>query len=167
MASWRACAVAAALLCLVTLAGASYGDRSDKSQLLTRVRVLTLSKGKMTKGQRSTVPQLKVVGGGAQCVRETLPPPVLHVRTAAAAPPTPPPRACHRSSPTHACDRHAMHSQPDVVQCTNTNYDDQYARADDINWECKAELDDDVKFGRTEVICEGFNSPDDEYITRV
>jgi len=127
MASWRACAVAAALLCLVTLAGASYGDRSDKSQLLTRVRVLTLSKGKMTKGRRSTVPQLKVVGGGAQ---------------------------------------HATDSQPDVVQCTNTNYDDQYARADDINWECKADLDDDVKFGRTEVICEGYSSPDDEHITR-
>lgn len=37
----------------------------------------------------------------------------------------------------------------------------------DVQWECKAELDSRVKFGRISVSCEGYNHPDDPFVLRV
>jgi len=49
--------------------------------------------------------------------------------------------------------------EPEVVQCVNVGSD-----GIDVNWECKAELDSSVRFGRTDVSCEGYDYPDDPYI---
>ncbi|KAG9259726.1 store-operated calcium entry-associated regulatory factor [Astyanax mexicanus] len=48
---------------------------------------------------------------------------------------------------------------PEVVQCQNKGWDGV-----DVQWECKADMDNWYRFGRVEVSCEGFNSPDDAYI---
>ncbi|XP_066516095.1 store-operated calcium entry-associated regulatory factor [Hoplias malabaricus] len=48
---------------------------------------------------------------------------------------------------------------PEVIQCQNKGWDGV-----DIQWECKADMDNLYRFGRVEVSCEGFNSPDDPYI---
>lgn len=47
---------------------------------------------------------------------------------------------------------------PKAVQCYNRggNYN--------VNWECKANLDNKVQFGRLNVNCEGYDSPEDEYV---
>ena len=51
--------------------------------------------------------------------------------------------------------------EPSMVQCHNMGWDGQ-----DVNWQCKAELDSRVKFGKMEVICEGYDYPEDESILR-
>ena len=33
-----------------------------------------------------------------------------------------------------------------------------------MQWECKADLDDSVRFGATEVFCEGYSYPEDPYV---
>lgn len=48
---------------------------------------------------------------------------------------------------------------PDVVQCYNRGFDGV-----DVQWECKSQLDENVKFGKLNVICEGYDYPDDSYI---
>jgi len=55
----------------------------------------------------------------------------------------------------------AMYSQdlPNVVQCKNVG-DDGY----DVQWECKADLESNVKFGRVQVSCEGYENKDDPYV---
>ncbi|KAM9143591.1 store-operated calcium entry-associated regulatory factor isoform 3-T3 [Pangshura tecta] len=50
---------------------------------------------------------------------------------------------------------------PMVVQCHNKGWD-----GFDIQWECKADLDNSYRFGRIEVSCEGYDYPDDPYILR-
>ena len=35
-----------------------------------------------------------------------------------------------------------------------------------LQWECKTEMDEDYQFGRIQVLCEGFNSPNDPYVLR-
>eukprot|EP00055_Hartaetosiga_balthica_P009564 m.38356 g.38356 ORF g.38356 m.38356 type:complete len:313 (+) comp6793_c0_seq1:125-1063(+) len=50
---------------------------------------------------------------------------------------------------------------PRVMQCQNVGTDGV-----DVQWKCTAELDSDVKLGRTDVICEGYEYPDDPYILR-
>nr|XP_006128043.1 store-operated calcium entry-associated regulatory factor [Pelodiscus sinensis] len=50
---------------------------------------------------------------------------------------------------------------PAVVQCHNKGWD-----GFDIQWECKADLDNSYRFGRIEVSCEGYDYPDDPYILR-
>ena len=50
-------------------------------------------------------------------------------------------------------------SEPSVVQCYNRGWD-----GTQVQWECKADLDSGVKFGRLEVVCEGFDYPEDEFI---
>ncbi|XP_074850032.1 store-operated calcium entry-associated regulatory factor isoform X2 [Carettochelys insculpta] len=50
---------------------------------------------------------------------------------------------------------------PAVVQCYNKGWD-----GFDIQWECKADLDNSYRFGRIEVSCEGYDYPDDPYILR-
>jgi hypothetical protein len=49
------------------------------------------------------------------------------------------------------------------MRCTNsgTAYDD-----DDVEWTCKASLPPEFKLGSTDVICEGYNNPDDPYILK-
>lgn len=50
---------------------------------------------------------------------------------------------------------------PEVVQCQNKGWDGV-----DVQWECKADMDNWYRFGKVEVSCEGYNSPDDPYILR-
>ncbi|KAI0554157.1 hypothetical protein F4679DRAFT_347781 [Xylaria curta] len=57
------------------------------------------------------------------------------------------------------CGLHAV----DVMRCTNqgSSYGDQ-----DIEWSCAASLPPELKLGATDVICEGYASPDDPYVLR-
>ena len=48
---------------------------------------------------------------------------------------------------------------PSVVQCYNRGTDGQ-----DIQWECKADMEMKYKFGQIQVTCEGFDYPEDPYI---
>lgn len=48
---------------------------------------------------------------------------------------------------------------PSVIQCENKGSDGV-----DIQWECKADLDNSYRFGVTNVACEGYDYPDDPYI---
>merc|ERR1712000_21738 len=58
------------------------------------------------------------------------------------------------------CDRADL--QPDVVQCRSSGLD-----ADGMpQWRCKADLDEGVKLGRISVTCEGYESPNDDYILK-
>ncbi|XP_042307039.1 store-operated calcium entry-associated regulatory factor [Sceloporus undulatus] len=50
---------------------------------------------------------------------------------------------------------------PDVIQCYNKGWDGY-----DVQWECKAELDNAYRFGKIEVSCEGYDYPDDPYILK-
>ncbi|KAM9449949.1 store-operated calcium entry-associated regulatory factor [Clarias gariepinus] len=49
----------------------------------------------------------------------------------------------------------------EVVQCQNKGWDGV-----DVQWECKADMDSWYRFGKVEVSCEGYNSPDDPYILK-
>jgi len=49
--------------------------------------------------------------------------------------------------------------QPELVQCYNRGTDGM-----SIQWECKAEMDNSLKFGKVEVVCEGYDYPGDPYI---
>ncbi|GMR37468.1 hypothetical protein PMAYCL1PPCAC_07663, partial [Pristionchus mayeri] len=51
--------------------------------------------------------------------------------------------------------------EPRIVQCKNVGFD-----GSDVQWECKAELDSRVKFGRISVSCEGYNYPEDPFVLR-
>ncbi|XP_033103550.1 store-operated calcium entry-associated regulatory factor-like [Anneissia japonica] len=51
--------------------------------------------------------------------------------------------------------------RPQVVQCYNRGSDGY-----DVQWECKSDMDNAYRFGKIEVICEGYDHPDDEYILR-
>ncbi|KAM6429740.1 store-operated calcium entry-associated regulatory factor [Rhynochetos jubatus] len=50
---------------------------------------------------------------------------------------------------------------PEVVQCYNKGWDGH-----DVQWQCKADLENTYRFGRIEVSCEGYDYPDDPYILR-
>ncbi|NXN68858.1 SARAF factor, partial [Himantopus himantopus] len=50
---------------------------------------------------------------------------------------------------------------PEVVQCYNKGWDGY-----DVQWQCKADLENTYRFGRIEVSCEGYDYPDDPYILR-
>jgi hypothetical protein len=50
---------------------------------------------------------------------------------------------------------------PTVVQCINKGNDGY-----DVQWECKADLDEAVKFGKINVNCEGYDSSSDPYILK-
>ncbi|KAI9797503.1 MAG: hypothetical protein M1833_005414 [Piccolia ochrophora] len=55
------------------------------------------------------------------------------------------------------------HYDIDVMRCKNqgADYDDE-----NIQWTCTASLPPEFKLGSTEVICEGYDSPDDPYILK-
>ncbi|KAJ3120132.1 Store-operated calcium entry-associated regulatory factor, partial [Irineochytrium annulatum] len=44
--------------------------------------------------------------------------------------------------------------------CYNRGFDGR-----DVQWECKADLDERFRFGGFEVNCEGYEYPDDPYVT--
>lgn len=99
-------------------AGDFFGTTKHEKVLMKDVTALTLRKGEMTTGRRSSpVPQLQCVG---YCPYE-----------------------------------------PDVVQCTVTGYN-----AMEPQWKCDAEFEGDYKMGRIEVVCEGYDYPDDPYILK-
>ncbi|XP_064917618.1 store-operated calcium entry-associated regulatory factor isoform X1 [Columba livia] len=50
---------------------------------------------------------------------------------------------------------------PEVVQCYNKGWDGY-----DVQWQCKADLENTYRFGQIEVSCEGYDYPDDLYILR-
>jgi hypothetical protein len=51
----------------------------------------------------------------------------------------------------------------DVMRCKNSGseYD-----AEDISWTCQASLPPEFKLGSTDVVCEGYDSPDDPYVLK-
>jgi len=49
--------------------------------------------------------------------------------------------------------------QPELVQCYNRGTDGR-----SIQWECKSEMDNSLRFGQVEVVCEGYDYPGDPYI---
>ncbi|KAF2790814.1 DUF1183-domain-containing protein [Melanomma pulvis-pyrius CBS 109.77] len=51
----------------------------------------------------------------------------------------------------------------DVMRCKNAGYD---YNEEDIQWTCTATLPEEFKLGSTEVICEGYDSPDDPYVLK-
>ncbi|KAF2446117.1 DUF1183-domain-containing protein [Karstenula rhodostoma CBS 690.94] len=55
------------------------------------------------------------------------------------------------------------HYEVDVMRCKNSgaDYDDEA-----IQWTCTASLPEEFKLGSTDVICEGYDSPDDPYILK-
>ncbi|KAF2404619.1 hypothetical protein EJ06DRAFT_535767 [Trichodelitschia bisporula] len=53
--------------------------------------------------------------------------------------------------------------EPDVIRCTNAGSD--YS-PDNVQWTCKASLPPEFKLGATDVICEGYDGPDDPYILK-
>lgn len=50
---------------------------------------------------------------------------------------------------------------PQAVQCYNRGFDGQ-----DVQWECKADMDNLYRFGSVEVVCEGYDYSDDPYILK-
>ncbi len=55
------------------------------------------------------------------------------------------------------------HHKIDILRCTNQG--SSYG-TEDIEWSCSASLPPEFKLGSTDVICEGYSSPDDEYILK-
>ncbi|KAF2199277.1 DUF1183-domain-containing protein [Delitschia confertaspora ATCC 74209] len=55
------------------------------------------------------------------------------------------------------------HYQIDILRCKNSGSD--YS-SEDIQWTCTASLPPEFKLGATDVICEGYDSPDDPYILK-
>ncbi|KAL2752830.1 hypothetical protein ACRALDRAFT_1072657 [Sodiomyces alcalophilus JCM 7366] len=62
------------------------------------------------------------------------------------------------SSPS-LCALHAI----DIMRCENrgAGYD-----PDDVQWSCSASLPPELRLGSTDVLCEGYSSPDDPYVLR-
>ena len=51
----------------------------------------------------------------------------------------------------------------DVMRCTNAGAD--YA-PEDVQWTCQASLPTEFKLGSTEVVCEGYESPEDPFVLK-
>jgi hypothetical protein len=51
----------------------------------------------------------------------------------------------------------------DVMRCTNEGAD--YA-PEDVQWTCQASLPSEFKLGSTEVVCEGYASPEDPFVLK-
>ena len=101
------------------LFGGALGWGEKERVRLEDVQVLTLTRGAMTTGRRSSpVPQLACVGGSGR-----------------------------------------GEEQPERVQCYNRGSDGR-----GVQWECKADMDNGLRFGQVEVVCEGYDYPDDPYI---
>lgn len=48
---------------------------------------------------------------------------------------------------------------PQVVQCYNRGFN-----GEEIQWECKADLNKNLRFNKIDVTCEGYDFPEDDYI---
>lgn len=62
-------------------------------------------------------------------------------------------------SPAPLCALHPI----DVMRCTNQGA--AYSPSD-VQWSCRAELPPELRLGATEVVCEGYDGPDDEYVLK-
>ena len=62
-------------------------------------------------------------------------------------------------SPAPICALHTV----DVMRCTNQGA--AYSPSD-IQWSCRAELPPELRLGSTEVLCEGYSGPEDEYVLK-
>ncbi|KAH7122416.1 transmembrane protein 66 precursor [Dendryphion nanum] len=51
----------------------------------------------------------------------------------------------------------------DIMRCKNAGAD---YNEEDVQWTCTASLPEEFKLGSTDVICEGYDSPDDPYILK-
>nr|OQO32159.1 hypothetical protein B0A51_00528 [Rachicladosporium sp. CCFEE 5018] len=51
----------------------------------------------------------------------------------------------------------------EVMRCTNSGRG--YGK-EDVEWTCQAELPEEFKLGSTQVVCEGYEGPEDEYVLR-
>jgi hypothetical protein len=51
----------------------------------------------------------------------------------------------------------------DIMRCKNSGSDYD---SENVQWTCTASLPEDFKLGSTDVICEGYDSPDDPYILK-
>ncbi|TKA76576.1 hypothetical protein B0A55_04065 [Friedmanniomyces simplex] len=51
----------------------------------------------------------------------------------------------------------------DIMRCKNAGSDYD---TEDIQWTCSASLPDEFKLGSTDVICEGYDGPDDPYVLK-
>ena len=101
------------------LLGGALGWGEKERVRLDDVQVVTLTRGALTTGRRSSpVPQLACVGGSGR-----------------------------------------GEEQPERVQCYNRGSDGR-----GVQWECKADMDNGLRFGQVEVVCEGYDYPDDPYI---
>ncbi|KAL1590724.1 hypothetical protein WHR41_00692 [Cladosporium halotolerans] len=58
-----------------------------------------------------------------------------------------------------ACALHTI----DVMRCTNAG--SEYGK-EDVQWTCRAELPEEFRLGSTEVVCEGFEGPEDEWVLK-
>ena len=56
------------------------------------------------------------------------------------------------------CKEHLI---PKVVQCHNMGTDGY-----DVQWKCQAEMLSNLKFGKIDVNCEGFDYPNDKYVLK-
>ncbi|KAK3933295.1 Store-operated calcium entry-associated regulatory factor [Frankliniella fusca] len=62
--------------------------------------------------------------------------------------------------PQLVCLKGCQYPQPRSVKCENVGWD-----GGSNLWRCTAELDSAYSLDRAEVVCEGYNSPDDSYVT--
>ncbi|KAK8090202.1 hypothetical protein PG997_005163 [Apiospora hydei] len=63
------------------------------------------------------------------------------------------------SKPANLCRLHEI----DVMRCTNQG---PGYETEDIQWSCTASLPPELKLGGTDVMCEGYSSPDDDYVLK-
>ncbi|XP_034237397.1 store-operated calcium entry-associated regulatory factor-like isoform X2 [Thrips palmi] len=64
------------------------------------------------------------------------------------------------SVPQLVCLKGCHYPQPKQIQCTNAGWD-----GTSNLWKCKSDLDSNYALDSPEVICEGYSSPDDAYVT--
>jgi len=64
-----------------------------------------------------------------------------------------------KAVPQLKCTGRYCDEAPSSVMCKNMGFDGR-----DVTWKCEADLSNDVVFGKTEVSCEGYDHPNDEYI---
>ena len=142
-------ALAAGLLALLSFAELSHAKTPPKNAvLLSKVQSLTLRDGKKTTARRvSAIPQVcnpRIPLFPSTTLFETAP---LTTTTQL---------KCVGGS---GCKHYTV----DTLRCTNSGYG--YTE-DDVEWTCTASLPPEFKLGSTDVICEGYDSPNDPYILK-
>ena len=64
------------------------------------------------------------------------------------------------SVPQLQCLKGCQYPQPSLVECTNTGWD-----GSSNLWKCKSNLDSSYALDNVEIVCEGYSSADDPYVT--